>query len=94
MKGKAAVFVPVVIVSVLVLWAYNTVFNKYSLSFLTVCGTGWWGIWHFLLWAAALVGLLAVIASLLRLPADHSCKCGCTIEAGWRNCPQCGDAVT
>ena len=93
MKGKATIFIPVIFVTVLVLWAYNTAFNKYSLSFLTVCGTGWSGIRHFLLWALVLVGLLAAGIFLVRLFSGNRCKCGCKIESGWCNCPQCGNDV-
>lgn len=93
MLKKTSFWVPAVLAGVLIVVVYNTVFNRYSLSFLTVCGTSWWGIGRFLPWFLALAGIL-VVATLMGRRSSPRCKCGHQLEAGWNNCPSCGDEVT
>lgn len=90
--NRKLIIIPILAVSILLILAYNTVFNHYGFSFLTVCGTGWWGVGRFLLWIFLFVGALLVIAKIFKSNSE-SCKCGCQLENDWCNCPQCGADV-
>jgi len=93
MRRKVGLLVPAVIMSIILLLIYNTSLHRYSLSYLTICGTGWWGIGRFLLWIFALIGVVAFVLVFKKKTPGSQCKCGCQLEVGWCNCPNCGDEL-
>lgn len=93
MLRKTSFWVSAILAVAVILAAYNIFFKHYSMSFLTVCGSGWGGIGRFLLWFLLLAGLIAIAVCLAGRASGQRCNCGCKLETDWCNCPNCGDEL-